>query len=312
MASIPRVASTPASFLADQPFVIEPPGDLREVTRLAHAATAQWGLPPPRLMRVGMNALFAAGDDVVVRVGRPTSDPRGAVRLAATLTSHGVRTPRYLRDDPVVSGALAAMAIAREAEGGTIDWSEVGSMVAIVHSLDPGEITGFYPVPHCSVFPWWQFERLLAEVDDLLDPDARAGIRRALSDHRRWGEIADAPDVLCHGDVHPGNVLAGAGGPMIIDWDLLCRGPRGWDHGPLMTWTERWGGAPGVYEAFADGYGTSLRLDPASVAIAELRLVAATLMRLRAGRLDAGAAAEAERRLQWWRGDPDAPPWRAA
>ena len=46
-------------------------------------------------------------------------------------------------------------------------------------------------------------------------------------------------------------------------------------------------------------------------AIAELRLVAATLMRLRAGRHDPAAMPEAQRRLAYWRGDPDAPTWRA-
>ena len=75
--------------------------------------------------------------------------------------------------------------------------------------------------------------------------------------------------------------------------------------------TERWGGAPGLYEAFAAGYGRSMRGDDVAESVAALRLVAATLMRLRAGRHDEAARAEAERRLRWWRGDADAPPWQA-
>jgi hypothetical protein len=35
----------------------------------------------------------------------------------------------------------------------------------------------------------------------------------------------------------------------------------------------------------------------------------ATLMRVRAGLSDERAAEEAENRLRWWRGDPDAPCW---
>jgi hypothetical protein len=66
-----------------------------------------------------------------------------------------------------------------------------------------------------------------------------------------------------------------------------------------------------VYEAFADGYGVSLRGEPVTEALAELRLVAATLMRVKAARFDPTAAAEAERRLRYWRGDPDAPAWTA-
>jgi hypothetical protein len=67
----------------------------------------------------------------------------------------------------------------------------------------------------------------------------------------------------------------------------------------------------GEYEAFARGYGRSLRDDPAAMAIAELRLVAATLMRVAASIDDPAARPEAERRLRFWRGDPDAPPWTA-
>jgi hypothetical protein len=74
---------------------------------------------------------------------------------------------------------------------------------------------------------------------------------------------------------------------------------------PLWGWPARW------YDDFVAGYGRSLAGDPTTEAIAELRLVAATLMRLRAGRIDPEAALEAQRRLPFWRGDPDAPTWRA-
>ncbi|MFP5488829.1 MAG: hypothetical protein ACLGHQ_11050, partial [Acidimicrobiia bacterium] len=58
------------------------------------------------------------------------------------------------------------------------------------------------------------------------------------------------------------------------------------------------------------GYGRSLVDDDLTRALAELRNVAATLLRVRAGRTDPAAAAEAERRLAYWRGDSDAP-WHA-
>jgi hypothetical protein len=78
-----------------------------------------------------------------------------------------------------------------------------------------------------------------------------------------------------------------------------------------MTWTERWGGAPGVYEAFAAGYGVSLHADRLGESLATLRLVAATLMRVRAGTTDPSAATEAAQRLRYWRAEPDAPRWNA-
>jgi hypothetical protein len=78
-----------------------------------------------------------------------------------------------------------------------------------------------------------------------------------------------------------------------------------------MRWTERWGGAPGVYEEFASGYGRSFRGDPLAESLAELRLLAATLMRIAARRRDPSAADELEVRLRWWREPHGAPAWTA-
>jgi len=294
--------------LADRPFVIDPPGDPAAALAAASAAAKQWSLPAPDLIRTGMNALYAAGDDVVLRVGRPTADPAAAIWLADLMTSEGIRVPTYVRPTPFVEGQLAVYAIARQHPAGPIDWQEVGRMVARLHTIDPAAVAGRYPTPWCASFPWWQFDELMADVGDALDPAARTGIERAIERSGAWRNAVERV-VLCHGDVHPGNVLQTDDGPMVIDWDLLCEGPVAWDHAPLMTWTARWGGEPGIYEAFAEGYGRSLRGDPVAEALAELRLVAASLMRIRAGRVDTLAADEAERRLRWWRGDPTAPAW---
>ena len=126
--------------------------------------------------------------------------------------------------------------------------------------------------------------------------------------HRDWS--TGVARVVCHGDVHPGNVIMTADGPVLLDWDLLCLGPRGWDHGMLLR-LPRWGWPASWYDDFAAGYGASLAADPVAVAVAEMRLVAATLMRLRAGRADPQAMPEAQRRLSFWRGDRDAPTFTA-
>lgn len=39
-----------------------------------------------------------------------------------------------------------------------------------------------------------------------------------------------AGETLCHGDLHPGNVLMGPSGPVIIDWTGARRGPAAADH----------------------------------------------------------------------------------
>ncbi|MGD9995592.1 MAG: phosphotransferase enzyme family protein [Ilumatobacteraceae bacterium] len=295
--------------MAELPFVVEPAGDSAEVHRLAESAARHWRLDRPELLRTGMNTLFLAGD-VVLRVGRPTADPTAPVWLAGVLAAHGVRVPRYVRAEPVVDGALAVWAIGRIEPSGPVDWSEVGQMVARVHDLEPSVVAERYPVPWCSSFPWWQFDVVMPTVVDLLDGPARDAIEATLARTTGWRDRVDEV-VLCHGDVHPGNVVQGPEGPVLLDWDLVCAGPRAWDHAPLMTWTERWGGEADIYEQFARGYGATMRGDEVAEALAVLRLVAATLMRVRAGRADSAARPEAEQRLRWWRGDPSAPMWRA-
>jgi len=297
--------------MPELPFVAEPPGDGEAVQRAAESAATTWGLPQPQAMRVGMNALFTAGDDVMLRIGRTTAPPEQAVWLAGELAGRGVRLPRHLRPPLVVEG-LSVFAVERVHTSGPVEWGRIGEMVRAVHAWSPDEVRGHHPLPHGADFPWWQTEALLHEVEDLLDAPARAGLHAALAAHRDWRALADvAGEGLCHGDVHPGNVLQASDGPVLLDWDLLCTGPVAWDHAALITWEERWGGEPGVYARFAEGYGRDLAHDPLARSLATLRNVAATLMRVRVGRTNPAAREEAERRLRYWRGDPDAPQWGA-
>ena len=259
-----------------------------------------------------MNAIFTAGDDVLLRVSHPTADPDGAISLGRVLTRNGLRVPRYLHNEAFIDGEHAVFAIAAIDAAGPIEWDAVGAMIAILHRTDRGQIPSGYPLPFCGDFPWWNFASLSTEVASDLEPHSRRAIDAAIA--RSLPALADQRSrslVVCHGDVHPGNVIQSADGPVLLDWDLLCCGPAAWDHAPLMTWTQRWGGEPGIYESFAEGYGRSMSDDPVAQAIAELRLVAATLMRVRAARQNPAAAEEAALRLQFWRGEHDAPQWNA-
>jgi Ser/Thr protein kinase RdoA (MazF antagonist) len=261
---------------------------------------------------MGMNGIFIAGDGVLLRVSRPTAPPEQAVWLARLLARYGLRVPVYLHDEAFAADGHAVFAIAAVVEDGMVDWIAVGHMIARLHMIDPGEVAGGYPLPFCGDFPWWDFTAVMNEVGGDLDGRSHAAISAAINrcrpllDQQRAGDL-----VVCHGDVHPGNVIQSAQGPVLLDWDLVCRGPAAWDHAPLMTWTERWGGEADIYEAFAAGYGRSLRSEAVAEAIAELRLVAATLMRVRAIRSNPSATAEAELRLRYWRGEADAPAWHA-
>ncbi len=292
-----------------RPYVDHPVTDLDGAERAAHHAATVWGLPEPTVLRAGMNLILQSGT-VVLRVGQPSGPGDAALRLAETLTHAGIRVVEPALDDVVerVGFTVTCWRLV-EPTAEPIDWAAVGGLVRRVHELDPAIVPADYPLPSPQAFPWWDFEAMMDDVGGAIDPAARGGLRAAIDRWPTWW--ATEQPVVCHGDVHPGNVLMSSDGPLLIDWDLLCLAPRGWDHGPMMTWHERWGGAPGEYERFAAGYGADLQDDPGARAIAELRLVAATLMRVRAGRHDPLARAEADRRLAYWRGDVDAPQWSA-
>lgn len=297
--------------MSDQlPFVSRPPGQPAPAARAAIAAAAAWGFGEPQHLRTGMNALFTCNDDVMLRVSHTNAPPAQAVWLMGRLRERGVRVPQLLRAEPMEVDGLAVFAIEQLHSTGATEWREVGAMVRLLHDWSATEVIGRYPLPSPDTFPWWDTTAALAAVDDLLDAPARRGLLAAIAAHGGWPSLV-TDRVVCHGDVHPGNVLQTADGPVLLDWDLLCLAPCAWDHAPLMSWAERWGGDPAMYPAFADGYGRSMVGDPLAESLATMRNVIATLMRVRAGRNDLAAAEEAEQRLRFWRGDADAPMWHA-
>jgi Ser/Thr protein kinase RdoA (MazF antagonist) len=296
---------------AERPFVDTPPGPGDATLQAAVTAAAEYGLPAPHVLRLGMNALYTCGD-VIVRVGRTNAPAEVAVVLAHHLAGAGIPVPVPASDRAVVVGALSVTAWHRiEPTGDPVDWAAVGRSVSRLHELSPLTIPEAVPLPLPTSFPWWRFDAMLDDARSELDAHALAALQATIERHRGWLDPDRDELVVCHGDVHPGNVMMSADGVVLLDWDLLCLGPRGWDHAPMMTWATRWGGRPGEYEALAAGYARSMRGDDQAEAIAELRLVAATLMRVLAGRRDPAAKAEALRRLRYWRGEPDAPQWTA-
>ncbi len=296
---------------ADRPYVDRPVTDLDAAARAARQAAEAWGLTAPNLMRSGMNALFECGS-VVLRVGNATAAASLSHDLVTMLLEQGLPTVPPVSglagtfDDRTVS---AWRRVAPRSDA--VDWTVVGASVRRLHELPLSLVPDGYPVPDPTGFPWWGFHGLLRELGAELDPAARTGLERAVDEHLPLLASIPRGAVLCHGDVHPGNVLVADTGPLLIDWDLLCVANPAWDHAMLTTYAERWGGPAGTYEAFAEGYGRSFADDPLTRAVGVLRNVAATLLRVRACLTQPAARDEAERRLRFWRGDPDAPLWCA-
>jgi hypothetical protein len=294
---------------ADRAYLDRPVDDRVTAHAAARHAARHWGLAEPTLLRVGMNAIFVT-DDHVLRVGTPNVPAGASIDLAVFLADAGLRVPMPAHDDVVEFEDLSVTCWEwLRSIDAPVDWAGVGAMVARLHEIAAPSLPPRIPLPSPTDLSWWDFPAMLARVDPVLDAAARVGIEAAIDRHRGWKELTG--QVVCHGDVHPGNVVMTASGAVLLDWDLLCWAPPGWDHAPLLTWAGRWGGDRDAYHRFAAGYGAALDRDEVACCFAELRLVAATLLRLAAAMADPAAMPEAERRLRYWRGDPDAPMWTA-
>ena len=210
-----------------------------------------------------MNAIYTAGD-VVLRVGRPTAPASAAIELAELLTSIGVRVPAPAREDAVSDGDLAVTAWERftliDAEP---DWQVAGEMVARVHALAVDELPPAYPVPHGEEFAWWQFDVLLADVGDLLDPAARRGIEprspgtaRGRRERSGWSAT---------GTSTPETSWPQPAGRCCSTGTCSVSPRRRGTTRALLTWASRWGGRPHWYADFAAGYGRSMIDDPVAI-----------------------------------------------
>lgn len=274
-----------------------------DLEQFVQRVAAQHHLRGLRLVRDGWNAVFSTDNGVMLRAGTPAFAFDGEVQTAEVLREHGVATPRVLFRE--VLDHRCVTAVEQLTPVGTVDWRAVGELVARLHTIPVTALS----VPSCTSFDHWRFDELLELARPAIDVEAYEALCECHERWRHWRDVATHNIVVCHGDVQPANVVPTATGPVLIDLDLRCTAPAAYDHAALLTWEHRWNGTPGTYAAFAAGYGQSFDTDEVGRQFAELRLLAATLMRLRAARTDPNAAAEATLRLRWWRGEPDAPRW---
>jgi Ser/Thr protein kinase RdoA (MazF antagonist) len=283
--------------------------------RLAQIAARGRGIKESiQPLRTSANHVFRAGD-VVVRVAPESADVSGQVALGRWLVSEGFPVAAPLADAEVIGGAKVSLWEYVDAdEGRPIDFQQLGEIVARLHRVPPARLTDVVSLPFFGDAPWLALEQNLglAEAANVVDAEALAALRRRCDALRDWRHRAPRDGlVVCHGDVHPRNVLMRGDEVAIIDWDLICVGPPAWDHAALMTWEERWGGAAETYRAFARGYGADLGDSPHARELAELRLLAPTINMIINGSSDRTCAAEARTRMRYWLGDPTAPAWTA-
>lgn len=89
---------------------------------------------------------------------------------------------------------------------------ELAGRFAAIHATMHGTGGAGLP-PHRATF-----QRSLRRASARVDP---AVVNAAL---RRLESLADG-SMVCHGDMHPGNVILAARGPVVIDWETARAGP---------------------------------------------------------------------------------------
>ena len=234
--------------------------------------------------------------------------------LADMLRSKEIAVPQVIATfecDDSGLGVIAYDYIPESNHG--IAWYEVGRMVRQLHTnVTVESVPDGYPIAHPTGLPWWNFPEMMSRIEELgiLDADALTVLRSVTDARESWTDIVSTtPTVITHGDIHPGNVIMGPDGPVLIDWDLLLVGSSIWDHIALRAWsTPPWQGNKQAYAEFAAGYG-DVDWDIADLdALVKLRNLAATMLKLMAT-TDGVITEEAQKRIQYWLSPETAAPW---
>lgn len=285
---------------------------LEAALRAATTAARGMGCSDPRLrlLRSGTNVVFRV-DDLVLRVSQNHGDVVAQVGLVNWLSDQGVPALCPIADPVTVDGLTVT--IWEFIDGRPeIDYRQLGAAISALHRLVPASVAEHVALPWCGDATWLDLDTNLdaAAETGVVGGDDIAALRTAAREMEGWQEIArQEPPVVCHGDVHPQNVLMRDESLVILDWDSICLGPPAWDHAALLTWAERWGGDQRDYEDFAAGYGADFRDSALAELLARVRLLAPTINMIAKGASSARHGDEARLRMRYWQGELSPPAW---
>ncbi|MFE9171289.1 phosphotransferase enzyme family protein [Streptomyces kebangsaanensis] len=225
---------------------------------LAAAGVLPGSVRDARLLALGENAVFAAGD-LVVKVGSDAElleRARRELRIAVWLAEAGV---------PAVRAA--------EAEAALVE----GHPVTVWHRLpepvrpaEPRDLAGLLRLVHALPAPGFELpprellggvERWLRLAGDAVDPADAAFLRE-----RRDGFAAAAaaltphlPPGPIHGDALTRNVHVGPDGPVLVDLETFSADLREHDLVVMALSRDRYGLPAEAYDSFTGTYGWDVR-----------------------------------------------------
>ncbi|MFD5472122.1 phosphotransferase enzyme family protein [Streptomyces sp. NPDC127105] len=211
-----------------------------------------------RLLALGENAVFAAGD-LVVKVGRDAElwdRARRELRIAMWLAEAGVPAVRAAAQEAILVEGHPVTVWHRLPDpvrpAGPVDLAE---LLRLVHAL---------PAPEFELPPrelLGGVERWLRLAGDAISPSDAAYLRR-----RRDGFAAAAaaltphlPPGPIHGDALPRNVHIGPDGPVLVDLETFSADLREHDLVVMALSRDRYGLPADAYDAFTRTYGWDVR-----------------------------------------------------
>lgn len=211
-----------------------------------------------RLLALGENAVFAAGD-LVVKVGRDAEllgRARRELDIAVWLAEADVPAVRAAETKPLlVEGHPVTVWHRLPDPVRPAEPRDLAELLRVVHAL---------PTPSFTLPPrelLGGVERWLRLAGDAIDPADAAYLRE-----RRDGFAAAAaglaphlPPGPIHGDALPRNVHIGPDGPVLVDLETFSADLREHDLVVMALSRDRYGLPAAVYRSFVEAYGWDVR-----------------------------------------------------
>lgn len=225
---------------------------------LAAAGVLPGAIREARLLALGENAVFAAGD-LVVKVGRDAElldRARRELDIALWLAESGVPAVRAAEPEPLLVDGHPVTVWHRLPDAvRPAEPRDLAELLRVVHAL---------PAPSFDLPPrdlLGGVERWLRLAGDAIAPADAAYLRE-----RRDGFAAQAaaltphlPPGPIHGDALPRNVHVGPEGPVLVDLETVSADLREHDLVVMALSHDRYGLPDEAYDSFTEAYGWDVR-----------------------------------------------------
>ncbi|MGK5695691.1 phosphotransferase enzyme family protein [Streptomyces sp. URMC 128] len=225
---------------------------------LAKAGVLPGAAREARLLALGENGVFAAGD-LVVKVGRDAEllgRARRELDIALWLAEAGVPAVRAAEPRPVLVDGHPVTVWHRLPDAvRPAEPRDLAELLRVVHATPPPS----FGLPPRDLLGG--VERWLRLAGDAIDPADAAYLRE-----RRDGFAAEAggltpylPPGPIHGDALPRNVHVGPEGPVLVDLETVSSDLREHDLVVMALSHDRYGLPDEAYDSFTEAYGWDVR-----------------------------------------------------